>query len=1131
MGLFTRILSMRNIPAIFMLLIACSLIHSPAFAMDIQEDPLDTFTVTLKQPTMRVAALFTAIKQQTGLTVFFSNDLLNDQASIDAGTGRVKLKDLLEKVTAGKPISYRLRGKVIVLEKTPSPVSSPAKAAPELAPAAVSVKGKVVDDKTGAPVMGATILVKGTREGTTTDAQGNFSLQMDGTSATLVVTFIGYETKEIPVRDGANIVVRLGLKSAEITETVVTGIVTRRTGSFTGTAVTFTAEQLRSVGNQNVIQSLRALDPSFRVFENNILGSNPNTLPDIQVRGATNLPDLKGTYIGNPNMPLFILDGFEVPLERIFDLDMNRVERLTILKDATATALYGSRSANGVVVINTKQPQPGKLTLSYTGDFTFETPDLSGYHLLNASQKLEVEKAAGLYNDFNPLTQQMLDERYDRRLAEVKRGVNTDWISQPLRTSFGQRHYVYLEGGDSYLRYAVDFSANKVSGVMKGSGRETYAGGMMISYRHKNLVFRNYLSVTQNRADESPYGSFREFTKMNPYWRKEDAGGNIIKAVDTVSNPGAVGAPSLAANPLYNGSIGTENYSQYLQVNDNFSLEWMITDALKLRSNFSLQTQRSEINSFFPAEHTLFMNYSDDQFLRKGLYKFSPGKEGRTEFSTYLDFNQTFGGKHLLYATAGVNLGDERYKSVSIYGEGFPSQFLNDIGFATQYQEGSKPQGSELLSRRVSLLGNVNYSYDNRYVADLSVSTDGSSKFGADNRFAPFWAAGIGWNVHNEAWAKNMRNINLLKFRLSYGATGTQNFPAYQAMTTYTYVYGQRYLNGVGAYMLGLGNDELKWQQKKTLNLGTDITLFESRVSITANYYWDRTQNQLIDLSIPPSMGFDSYKENLGVVDNKGFEINTRVIVARNAQKDFSWSLTGSVFYNKNKLMKISDALDAYNKQQNDNQVENGQTTPTLQFKEGQSISAIYTVRSLGIDPATGREVYLTKDGQRTFVWNPDDKVVTGDSYPAYRGLFGTILMVKGFTLNAVFSYQFGGQVYNQTLVDRVENADIRYNVDDRVYEGRWRKPGDHTFFKNIADNTLTMPSSRFVQDDKQVICESVSLQYDFKRAAFLAHTIMKTLRVNAYMNQPFRFTSIRQERGLDYPFAHLYSLSVQTSF
>ncbi|WEK35596.1 MAG: SusC/RagA family TonB-linked outer membrane protein [Candidatus Pseudobacter hemicellulosilyticus] len=1081
--------------------------------------------VTISVKEEKLGKVFTLLRKQTGFDFFCDARLLRDANPVTLTVSNRPLAEVLKLALANQSLNFTLVDNAIVI--------SPKPAQPNWQPSAwVSITGRVLDASTNTPLPGASIVQKGTQNASASDQQGNFVVRSDKNEATVVVSSIGYETQELTLRANQPNIIRMVRKAADMSETVVTGIIARKSGSFTGAATTFTAQELRQAGNRNLIQSLRALDPSFQVAESNLLGSNPNQLPDIQVRGASNLPDLRGDYTGSPNLPLFIMDGFEVPLQRVFDLDMNRVERITILKDATATALYGSRSANGVVVIQTKEPEAGKMRISYTGDFTLETPDLREYNLLNAAQKLEIEKAAGLYSaPYNLTTQQGLDELYNRRLAEVNRGVNTDWISQPLQNSFGQRHYLYLEGGDRSLRYAMDLSANLANGVMKESGRKTYTGGMMLSYRVKNLLFRNYLSVTQNKATNSPYGDFTSYARMNPYWRMKDANGNILQAVDSISTFGSVNFPALVANPLYNSTLNTQDYSQYLQVNDNFSLEWLISPDLKLRSNFSLQTQRNEFHIFKPADHTDFLNYAEADYLRKGSYTLQNGKTNLYEFSTYLDFNRTFGGRHLFYATAGVNGSDQSGNTNTLVAEGFPSQNLDDPGYGGQYQQGGRPLSSDNKSRRISFLSNINYSYDNRYVADLSVSTDGSSRFGSDNRFAPFWAVGAGWNIHNEAWAKSLRAISYLKLRASYGSTGTQNFPSYQAMTTYSYFTQTRYLNAIGAYLISLGNSELKWQQKNTLNIGADITLFRGKLSLTANYYDDRTQNQLIDLSIPPSMGFVSYKENLGEVSNKGYELNARYFLVRNNSSRFSWSVNASVFHNSNKLLKISNALKAYNEQQNKDQVDNNSTSPTLLYQEGQSITAIYTVRSLGIDPATGREVFLKRDGSKTFVWSAEDKVVTGDATPEFQGLFGTNIMYQGFTLNVIFRYYFGGQLYNQTLVDRVENADIRYNVDNRVYEGRWRQPGDHTFFKNVADRSVTLPSSRFVQDDNVLNCESVNLQYDFAQTAFLRKLPLQTLRLNLYANNPFRISSVKQERGLAYPFAQSYSFSIQTSF
>lgn len=1082
--------------------------------------------VTLSVKEEKLGKVFSLLRKQTGFDFFCDAKLLKNANPVTLDVKDRPLSEVLRLALANQPLNFSLVDNAIVISPKPTLPSWQASAL-------VNIRGRVVDAATNAPLPGATILLKDTKVAVASDPQGYFQVRAEKNEAEATISSIGYETQEVTLRVNQPNIIRMKQKAADIEQTVVTGIIARKTGSFTGAATTFTQQELRQAGNKNLLQSLRALDPSFQIVESNVLGSNPNQLPDIQVRGASNLPDLRGDYTSSPNLPLFILDGFETTLQRVFDLDMNRVEKITILKDATATALYGSRSANGVVVIQTKEPEAGKMRVSYTGDFTFESPDLREYDLLNSNEKLEVEKAGGLYTALggDPITQQGLDELYNRRLKEANRGVNTDWISQPLQTSFGQRHYIYLEGGDRYLRYAMDLSANIANGVMKESGRKTYTGGMMLSYRYKNLLFRNYLSVTQNRADNSPYGGFSNYVRMNPYWRKTDASGNILQAVDSISNFGFTSFPALVANPLYNSTLNVKDYSEYLQVNDNFSLEWQIASSLKLRSNFSLQSQRQEFDLFKPADHTDFLNYSEADFLRKGSYTASNGKSSLYEFSTYLDFNRTFGGKHLVYATAGVNLSDQTANSSTIVVEGFPSQNLDDPGFGGQYQQDGRPISSDSKNRRVSFLSNINYSYDNRYVADFSVSTDGSSRFGSENRFAPFWAVGAGWNIHNESWARNLGTISNLKLRISYGSTGTQNFPAYQAMTTYSYFTESRYLNATGAYLLSLGNTDLKWQQKNTLNIGADITLAKGRLALTANYYEDRTQNQLIDLSIPPSMGFLSYKENLGEVSNKGYELNARWFIMRNIRKRFSWSINGSIFHNTNKLLKISNALNAYNEEQNKNQVDNGSTTPTLLYQEGQSIKSIYAVRSLGIDPATGKEVFLKRNGEKTFIWDANDQVAIGDETPDYQGLFGTNIMYQGFTLNVIFRYYFGGQTYNQTLVDRVENADIRYNVDRRVYEGRWRQPGDHSFFKNVADRSVTMPTSRFVQDDNVLNCESINLQYDFEQTALLKKLPLQTLRLNLYANNPFRISSVKQERGLAYPFAHTFSFSIQTSF
>lgn len=352
--------------------------------------------------------------------------------------------------------------------------------------------------------------LKDTAVGTTTNADGEYTIQVSGKYPTLVYSFIGMESKEMPVRGNNKLNVTLNENSQTLQDVVVTGIFRKTKELATGASITVTGDELKSVGNANILQSLRTLDPSFKILDNNMAGSNPNVLPNVELRGANSISDLDADYNGNPNQPLFILDGFETTLQRVIDLDPNRVESISILKDASAAALYGSRSANGVIVIETKAPEMGRIRVSYTGDYAVNAPDLTDYHLLNAEQKLQLQLDAGHFdikeNQTNSALQEKLDY-YNRLLTNVRSGVNTYWLSKPLQTAFEQRHTLYVEGGDEHLRYSVNVSGKLAPGVMKGSERNTYSGGVVLSYRTNNLLIKNDLQVEYVEAKTRPTGT------------------------------------------------------------------------------------------------------------------------------------------------------------------------------------------------------------------------------------------------------------------------------------------------------------------------------------------------------------------------------------------------------------------------------------------------------------------------------------------------------------------------------------------------------------------------------------------------------------------------------------------------
>lgn len=1069
--------------------------------------------VTLNLKECSINRLFKEIKKQTGLQFMFNASQMKEISPVDFQVEKKQVDEVLREVFAETGYECRFEDGIIFV--LPRAVN---KALPQVQQ--ITVAGKVTDTK-GGTLPGVTVRIKGTHIGTATDANGRFRMDLPSQEKIILeFSFIGMEPQEVLYTGQKEISVKMQEAVTALEEvTVTTGIFNKSKESYTGAMSVVTEKELKMFGNRNLLTTLGNIDPAFNILTDNYAGSDPNSVPNIQIRGTSSLPtsveDLKEENRDNLNTPLIILDGFEISLEKMMDMNENEVSTITILKDASATALYGSRAANGVVVITSKAPEEGKLRVTYRGDFTLEIPDLTEYHLLNAKDKLALEYAANIYRQWSDKEMEI----YNNRLEEVNRGVDTYWLSKPLRTAVGHRHYVKLEGGSSAFRYGAGVRYSNTPGVMKTSGRENLVGEIKLSYTFKNLIFRNNLSVTFNKADNSRYGSFSEYAKVNPYFRSEDENGKLYKIFPDSQSQ---------TNPLYNASLKTRNDSKYTDITNNFSIEWKPVTTLTLRGQVGVTWNDNEANVFKPADHTDFSGYTDSDVMRKGSYNYTTGGNNLYTLQLNANYNKVFAEKHTVYSGVNFSLNQNKYHSYNFLLEGFPNEDMDFLGAALQYQKNGKPSGSESISRAVGFVGNVNYAYASRYFVDGSVRVDGSSKFGSLNRFAPFWSVGAGWNIHNEKFWGGLTNIiNRFKIRGSYGVTGSQNFSAYQAKMTYKYQLNDRYTDFIGAYLMGLGNENLKWQTTKEANLGLELAILNNRVSVTADIYRNVTDNLLSDMDLPYSNGFASYKENIGKVRNQGLELKVSGFLIRNTEREFTWSVTGSLVADNNKIMEISQAL----KDANAEIEKKTGSNPNFLYREGKSMNTIYAVRSLGIDPATGKELFRNKVGENTYTWDAADQVDCGVSQPKYRGNFSTYIRYKGLSLNASFAYRFGGQQYNQTLINRVENADYRYNVDSRVWMDRWVNPGDQTFFKGINDKTPTKATSRFVQDEKVLQCQNLFLTYDIRNKALLKKMKMEQFSVSANTSNLFYKSTVKQERGLNYPFSKQYSFTLTATF
>lgn len=1017
------------------------------------------------------------------------------------------------------------------------------------------LKGRVVSTEREEPIANATVAVTQTGYGTTTDADGYFSLRIPAGVKLISFSHVNYNGVGLAPNE-RNMLVRLTPHTQMMSATVTTGLFKRPKENFTGSATTISGDQLKQVNMVNPLQALKVFDPSVRIPDNVQFGSDPNRLPNITLRGTNSFPqvttatngasgaDFMANYGTNPNQPLFILDGFEVSLQKIYDLDINRIANFTILKDAAATSVYGSRAANGVIIVDTKQPAPGKLRVNYSGMMQVAAPDLTVYNLLNAREKLEVERLGGLYNEYatgqRPDGDAVLRQTYAGRLSAIDRGVNTYWLAQPVRTGFGQRHSVYIDGGDNYIRYGLELGYNNNAGVMKNSNRRNYMVGMNISYRYRGLLFKNVLSVEYNKATNSNYGNFSEYTRLNPYWSPYDSTGKIARILEIVRDPlNPTAGFTNYFNPLYNSTLNTINTSQYTNLINQTNLEWNIGSGFRLTGRMGITRQTDQSDLFLPAQHTSFDTVAD--FTRRGSYKRGNGSFFSYDGSMQLDYSKII-GRGQLYATAGAGIAQTNSDATTLQVLGFPNQRLDQLVFGNAYPADSRPSGNNTVTRRFSSFVNGSYSYLGRYQADVSISADGSSQFGTDKRVAPFWSAGLSWNLHKEAFVKAAAFADVLRLRATLGTTGSNRFEPFQGITSYTYYTDQNYRGQVGAVLAGYGNTNLQWQQTLKRNIGVDMTLFKSRLNIRFDIYRENTSSLILDITTPPSVGVNSYKENVGELENNGYEFTMNYFVIKQDRKRLFWSVFVNGAHNADRIKSISNSLKKQNEENDKNSTNtssadyNKQVSPQYSFQEGQSVNAIWAVPSLGIDPSNGREVFRKLDGSLTYDWNARDKVITGNEIPKLQGNFGTNLSYKGWALGVYFSYQLGAKMYNQTLADRVENANLTWQVDRRVLEGRWKQPGDVTFYKGLVfDNGRevtgsTYVTSRFVQTNNFVNLTSVSLSYQVPDKLTKMLRLQNT-RFTLLANDVKRWSSITVERGLDYPFARNFTLNLSTSF
>lgn len=995
----------------------------------------------------------------------------------------------------------------------------------------ITITGTVTDTN-GDVLPGVTIvLMPERRVGQMTAKNGKYLFTNLKAGDRLLFSYLGMEPVEIVIKQGkTEYNVKLKDSSHQLDEVMVeAGIIQRNKLGFTGSHSTVTQDELKAMGNINIIQSLKSLDPSFVIADNLMAGSNPNVAANIEIRGQTaiSVSTVKEESQSNINMPLIILDGFEASMREFSDLDINRIESVTILKDAGSTAIYGSKGANGVIVVETVKPKRGEVMVRYNSDIQLSFPDLSAYNLMNAAEKLEFELLTGRWG------QHVIKQKeYNRRLALVESGVDTYWLSEPVRNAITHNHSLSVSGGETFI-YDVGVNYRDNQGVMKESGRETYGGNVKLIYRGpKGLSISNNVVVSGVNASDGAWGKFSDFAMATPYFKKRNDDGSIPKIIDSYDINESRDAPrkkEYAFNPLYNALLNSYQIDREFTFTNNTNIDWYITEKFKINGALSLKKQTQDYQSFQDPRHS---QYTYTVYTKKGAY--TGKKRNSWSYSANLStaYSHTLLKHHNLSLIGRVSISEKNHRTEMYQAQGFPEGSKGIPSQAYSYNEGESPFYSDKKRREVTFLSAFNYNYLYRYLFDFNYNIDGSTAFGRNIRFQDFWSVGLGWNLHREAFAKKWKWLSELKVSATIGTNANQN----QNLLTdseYSYYQGSTQF-GQGAYLSQYANPDLEWQKTSKKGMLVHAAFWDNRLKLDFSVYNHHSSPLVVTIEQRRSSGVGAYPVNMGYLDTKGYEFGVIFFPVYNRKENILLSLRLMGSHNTSKYGGYGDALNRLN----DDYLAKSDSKnllSILRYEDGRSPYDIWAVRSLGIDPATGREIYLSKEGKKVMHYNYNDRVVVGNTKPDLEGTISLNLIWKKLQVNTTFRYRYGGEMLNKALYNKVENinsSDILNNLDKRALYDRWQKPGDVAAFVAITEVRRGHPlSSRFIQRDNSLGLENAKISWDFSKDNWIKVLYMKDLKIGISINDVFRLSSVQTERGIDYPFARSVIFNLTTRF
>lgn len=1052
--------------------------------------------VSLTGKHLTLNEFFSQVEKQTGYTFLYEKGALRQGRALTVDLTVAALPDMLEHYFKDQPLTYKLfENKIIVVkektsDKAPDPIS--------LLPPPITVAGRVTDDK-GNPVPGVSVQVKGTSKGTVTKPDGTYTLTGVDDNATLVYSSVGFTPQEVAVKGQTSISIQLKQAVNDLNATVVIGYGVQRKTDLTGSVGSVNAETLHERPASTVNQMLSGHISGVNVTANT---GRPGGETSVRIRGNTS--------ISITNNPLYVVDGVILNVATLANgsnpidfINPNDIASMEVLKDASATAIYGARGANGVILVTTKRGNKNGGTVSYSTDFSVGVLARK-QKLLNSEQFLHIEDVAyqnaQKFDSVGWATGKYTDPKLKRTNpllfdANGNPLYNTDWQKEATRHAFSQNHQLSLTGGNGQDNYGVFLGYRNENGLVKESYLKRYSGRFVFDSHFKKWLKYGgslaYNDQNENQVDVQGAGnihSMRQIIEELPiipvHYPDGSYGGNV-------DYPGMEGGPS-PVNIVENRKfiVKTQNLL------GNVYSDITIAKGLDLKTTLGVNV----------------INQETDLYSSKYLYRVSLNQNGIAtvtnrrdnswQFENYLNYNTRFNDIHSFSGLLGVSWQHVNSFNVSANAQNFADDYYqyNNLGAGATIIAPTSGASAYGLN---SYFGRANYGFKDKYLLTVTGRVDGSSKFGAAHRYAFFPSAALAWRASEEQFIKNIPAISNLKVRASYGETGNSELTAYQALaglSNYSVIFGGARATGVGLGVLA--NSDLRWEKTAQVDAGVELGLFKDRVSFEFDVYRKMTNNMLLSAPLPTSSGFSTIFKNVGSMSNQGLEIGFNTVNVET--KNFSWNTTFNISINKNKVLALAGGNDIF--------PGTGQIV-----RVGYPVGAFYGYindGTWGTKEAAEAAKYLKKPGDIKYrdlnndgVINTNDQTIIGKGIPDGFGSFINTVHYKNFDLTLDLQFMYGNDVLNVTALTAEDRQGIANSLATVL--DAWTPEHQNTHiaqWRPVTAGYDTKLDSWKVKDGSFIRGRNLLLAYRFPQAT-IERWHLSRLRLFASMENFFLIT------------------------